>query len=141
MTIFTVMQEEHQFEFRNIEIRPTFKTPYINLNKDEGVIELRGLSIPENTSEFYWHFNRWLSEYCSSPAPKTTVVMAIRYMNSSSSVVITKMMTMLDESIALKSEVTIEWYYEVGDDEMLELGKLYDQMLKCPVNLHELEKL
>ena len=45
------------FGFENVEIESTFKTPYIKLNKDEGLIEIRGVSIPENTVQFYWHFN------------------------------------------------------------------------------------
>lgn len=135
------MDDVLEFGFENIEVEGTTKTPYIRLNKDDGIIEIKGRSIPENTVQFYYHFNRWLSEYAAQPAPKTTVLMALHYMNSSSTVIITRMMKLLDDMIGMNSEVEINWHYEKGDLEMKELGADYGTIMKCPVNLKEVEKI
>jgi hypothetical protein len=129
------------FGFENVEVPSTFKTPYIKLNKDEGLIEFKGVSIPENTVQFYYHFNRWLSEYSAVPAEQTTVHIGLHYMNSSSTVVISRMMRLLDDMIGLKSKVTVKWYYEKGDEEMKEQGSYYQQIIKSPVEIIEVEKL
>lgn len=135
------MEEYKSYGFENVEVTGGTKTPYIKLNKDEGIIEIKGRSIPENTVEFYWPFNRWLSEYSKTPASQTTINLALSYLNSASAVVITRLMQLLDNMIGLQSEVTVNWYYEKGDIEMMNMGKDYQEIMKCEVNLHEVEKL
>ena len=122
-------------------IDKTSKTPFIKFDKKAGIIEITGSSIPENTGEFYWTFNRWLVEYSINPAPVTKVKVALMYMNSSSAVVITRMLRTLDELIALKTEVIIDWYFESDDLEMQEIGQHYDELMKCQINLVEVDRL
>lgn len=122
-------------------IEATGKTPYIKVDRKEGLIELRGTSIPENTREFYWQFNRWMVEYTAHPAPKTKVKFALMYMNSSSAVIITRMLRMIDDMIGLKTEVSIDWYYENDDLEMREIGEYYDEVMNCEINLIAVERL
>ena len=135
------MNSEFNFDGEVVEIEATNKTPYIRLDKDNGEIEVSGISIPENTKEFYWKFNRWLTEYAASPAPDTKVKIKLMYMNSSSTVVITRMLMLLDELIGLKTVVQIDWYYESDDLEMKEIGQYYNDTMKCQINLHEVDKL
>jgi len=54
-------------------IEGTAKTPTVNFNASEGLIEIKGRSIPENSIEFYKPLVDWLDEYAKSPAPHTTV--------------------------------------------------------------------
>ncbi len=76
-----------------------------------------------------------------NPAKVTKVKMALMYMNSSSAVVITRMLRTLDELIALKTEVIIEWHYEADDLEMKEIGEHYDELMKCEIKLVEVDRL
>ena len=58
----------------------------IVLNADEGLIEIRGKSYPENTFEFYAPMMDWVREYFETSAQDvTTVNLEITYFNSSSS--------------------------------------------------------
>jgi len=135
------VSEYQSYGFENIEIEGTEKSPSIILNKDEGIIEIRGKSIPENTREFYYPFNRWLTEYSYTPALKTQVTVALQYMNSSSSVVITRLIKLLDDMIGLKSEVRVKWYYEKDDIEMKEQGEYYKSIMQIPIDLIEVEMI
>jgi SiaC family regulatory phosphoprotein len=135
------MDSEFNFGEEVVEIEATNKTPYIKLDRIKGDIEISGISIPENTKEFYWNFNRWLTEYSVDPAPNTKVEIKLMYMNSSSTVVITRMLMLLDELIGLKTIVQIDWYYESDDLEMKEIGQYYNDTMKCTINLHEVDKL
>lgn len=135
------MNSDFYFGNEVVTIEATSKTPYIKLDKANGLIEISGISIPENTKEFYWNFNRWLAEYSAQPAPKTVVKISLMYMNSSSTVVITRMLMLLDELIGLKTNVLIDWYYEEDDLEMQEIGQYYNDTMKCQINLHEVDKL
>lgn len=135
------MDNIHSSDQEILVIESTNKTPYIKFDKKSGIIELRGTSIPENTREFYWQFNRWMAEYSSNPAASTKVKIALIYMNSSSAVIITRMLRMLDELIGLKTMVEIDWYYEADDLEMKEIGEYYDEIMKCQINLCEVDRL
>ena len=135
------MSEDFQFGEQVVKIEATSKTPYIHLDKKKGYIEISGVSIPENTKEFYWGFNRWMAEYAADPAERTSVKVALMYMNSSSTVVITRMLMLLNDLIGLKTIVNIDWYYEKDDLEMQEIGQYYQDTMKCEIKLHEVDKL
>jgi len=128
------------FEYKNIEIASTPKTPYVGLNKDNGTIVIEGNSFPENAKDFYYQINRWLAEYSLNPAPKTTVNISLLYLNSSSVSVITGMMKLFDSMISMKTTIEIIWSFEAGDEDMKEMGMYYQDMLNCPVQIIEEDK-
>ena len=128
------------FEYKNIEIASSTKTPHVILNKDTGEILIEGSSFPENAMEFYYQFTRWLAEYSLNPAPKTNVNLALLYLNSSSVSVITNMMKLLDNMISMKTDVEIKWSFEEGDEDMQDLGFYYQDLLRCPVQVIEVTK-
>jgi hypothetical protein len=129
------------FEYKNIEIASSAKTPHVILNKDTGEILIEGRSFPENTPEFYYQFTRWLAEYSLSPAPKTKVNLGLLYLNSSSVSIITGMMKLLDNMISMKTEIEIKWSFETGDEDMKDLGLYYQESLRCSVQVIEVTKL
>ena len=128
------------FEYKNIEIASSAKTPYVILNKDTGEIIIEGRSFPENAPEFYYQFTRWLAEYSLNPAPKTKVSLGLLYLNSSSVSIITGMMKLLDNMISMKTEVEITWVYENGDEDMKDLGLYYKESLSSAVKVVEVAK-
>src|SRR5690606_6576630 len=117
------------------ELTSTEWTPYILLNKKTGEIEIRGISVPENTFDFYWHFVRELSEYTSKPAKKTSITIALKHLNSSSTQVITNFLTSFDSLIGMKTEINIKWIHEQDDEDMLELGEFFQTILKSHIDL------
>jgi hypothetical protein len=128
------------FEYKNIEIASSAKTPHVILNKDTGEIIIEGRSFPENAPEFYYQFTRWLAEYSLSPSPKTKVSLRLLYLNSSSVSIITGMMKLLDNMISMKTEVEITWVYENGDEDMKDLGLYYQETLSSAVQVIEVAK-
>ena len=128
------------FEYKNIEIASSAKTPHVILNKDTGEIIIEGRSFPENAPEFYYQLTRWLAEYSLNPAPKTKVNLGLLYLNSSSVSIITGMMKLLDNMISMKTEVEITWVYENGDEDMKDLGLYYKESLSSAVKVVEVAK-
>ena len=68
----------------SINIIGTQKTPTVNFNSN-GVIEIKGRSIPENSIEFYKPLVDWLDVYSSKPQVITEVNVQLEYFNTSSS--------------------------------------------------------
>jgi hypothetical protein len=102
----------------NVVIEATESTPFIKLSKEKGTVVIHGSSITEDSVKLYWSLSRWLQEYGLAPQKKTTDVLALEYINSGSSVMISRIMSTLSTMVGLDSLVHIEWYFETGDDEM-----------------------
>ena len=68
-----------------IIIEGTPKTPSVSFNAKEGILDIKGRSIPENSIEFYKPLVDWLEQYSGNPAAKTKVNIHLEYFNTSSS--------------------------------------------------------
>jgi len=123
-------------ELVNIEGTP--KTPTISLNSDNGTIEIKGRSIPENSIEFYKPIVDWLDEYAKAPKEKTVVSIQLEYFNTSSSKCILDVFKKLENLKKGKNDVVINWYYEEDDEDMLEAGEDYESIIKVPFKMIEI---
>jgi len=105
-----------------IHIEATKYTPEITLDAEQGLIEIKGRSYPENTFEFYEPILKWLKEYAKNPHKETTVNLEIVYFNSSTSKIIFLMFDILYE-IKDKSKIIINWFYDKDNDTAKEAGE------------------
>lgn len=121
-----------------IIIEGTSKTPTIRFDSKEGIFEIKGRSIPENSVEFYKPLNEWLDSYMQSPIEKTVVNIKLEYFNTSSSKCILDVFKRLETIHRAKHEVEINWYYEEDDEDMLEAGEDYDSIIKVPFKMIEI---
>ena len=97
-------------------------TPGIFFDPEQGLLELKGKSIPENSFEFYDPLYSWLEEYGKNPKAKTTVRLSMEYFNTSSSKEFMKFFKKLEDlHKSGSSEVAIIWYYESDDEEMMDM--------------------
>lgn len=121
-----------------IEHQPTAKTPYVLLDSS-GVIKFRGRSIPEDVSVFYDEIVEWMKDYCNAPAPHTEVDVEMEYLNSGTSKYMLKILKILKEIDLKGFSFAINWYFEEGDDDILERGEYYASILDMDIKLIETE--
>jgi hypothetical protein len=119
----------------------TSKTPTVEMNVETGVIEIKGRSIPENSIDFYRPVVEWLDKYSETPAPETKVNIQLEYFNTSSSKCILDVFKKLEQVFKKNGDkgVSINWFYEEDDEDMLEAGEDYQSILKIPFKMVELE--
>ena len=67
------------------EIEGSPKTPTILFDINQGILEIKGRSIPENSIEFYKPLVDALDKYSAVIKPVTTVNIQLEYFNTSSS--------------------------------------------------------
>ncbi|MFN0031795.1 MAG: DUF1987 domain-containing protein [Flavobacteriales bacterium] len=120
-----------------INLASTTKTPGINFSPS-GKIDLKGRSIPENSLEFYKPLIDWIEQYTKSPAAETNVHVQLEYFNTSSSKCLLDLFKRLE---GLSGKVTIHWYYEQDDEDMLEAGEDYEAIISVPFKMIEVEEL
>lgn len=123
-------------EFISIEGSP--KTPTVKFDASEGIIEIKGRSIPENSIEFYKPLVDWLEEYKKDPLPLTRVNIQLEYFNTSSSKCILDVFKKLEAIHKAKHDVEVNWYYEEDDEDMLEAGEDYESIIRIPFKMIEI---
>ena len=108
---------------QNLNIEATEYTPKIVLDSNEGLIEIKGDSFPENTYDFYKPVTDWLKEYFESQAKdKTTINMEINYFNSSSSQLFFDLFDLFEE-VSESNSLEINWIYDEKNDSAEEAGE------------------
>ncbi len=123
---------------KEVKIDGTAKTPSIHF-KEDGQLHLKGRSIPENSIEFYKPLVDWLDEYGQNPQGKTEVHVQLEYFNTSSSKCILDLFKKLESISKQGHDVTIKWYYEEDDEDMLEAGEDYQSIISVPFEMIETE--
>ena len=122
-----------------IIIEGTPKTPSVRFDAKQGLVEIKGRSIPENSVEFYKPLVDWLEQYAGVPADKTVVNIHLEYFNTSSSKCILDVFKKLEAIHKAKNEVLVNWYYEEDDEDMLEAGEDYESIIRIPFKMIEVE--
>lgn len=108
----------------NLTIEETKYTPSINLNVENGLIELVGKSYPENTFEFYQPMIEWVENYFDgNDQPKTIINFEIIYFNSSSSKLFFDFFDLIEEMVTKGKYIEIYWKYDADNDSALEAGE------------------
>ncbi len=117
-----------------LRISPTKNTPEIILNP-EGMIRIRGRSIHENVTDFFAPVEEWVTAYIVNPADVTCVDMNLEYFNSASAKVFIHLLQKITYVALKHKKFIINWYYEEGDEDILERGEYFASVLDVPVNL------
>jgi hypothetical protein len=123
-----------------IIIEGTPKTPSVNFDSASGILHLKGRSIPENSIEFYKPLVEWLNEYAAKPQAKTAVNIQLEYFNTSSSKCLLDLFKKLEGMHKSGNDITIKWYYEEDDEDMLEAGEDYQSIINIPFKMIEVEQ-
>jgi len=118
-----------------LNIQGTSTTPTIITDVNQGLIEIKGRSNPENSIEFFRPLVNWTEEYVKNPGEKTTININLEHFNSSSSKCILGFLKLFDPVHRANKEILVNWYYEDDDDEMLEAGETYQVLTGLPFNM------
>lgn len=126
------------FRMEDLVIAGTKRTPEIGFYTD-GKLRISGRSIPEDASKFFDSLYVWIYEFCARPPENTVVDIELEYFNSGSS---KSVLHILRELVELRNKghnVVFNWFYEVGDDDILERGQYYASILETKFNFIQSE--
>lgn len=123
----------------SLKLEGSAKTPAISFAP--GKLELRGRSIPENSVEFYKPLNDWIDTYGKNPSLETIVDVKLEYFNTSSSKCILDLFKKLEAIHGKGTEVNVNWFFEMDDEDMEEAGEDYQAIISLPFKLIEVEEI
>jgi hypothetical protein len=114
-------------------IAPAKNSPEIILNP-EGIIKIRGRSIHENVTDFFRPVEEWIDEYIRNPSDMTCVDISLEYFNSASAKVFIMLLQKITYVTLKNKKFKINWYYEEGDEDILERGEYFASVLDVSFN-------
>ncbi|MCU0473320.1 MAG: DUF1987 domain-containing protein [Bacteroidales bacterium] len=115
-----------------VYILPTNNTPEILLNP-RGIIEIKGRAIEEYETDLPKQIMMWIDAYLLSPAESTEVTIALEYMNSYNSIIISSFLRKLSQVSQQSKKLVIKWYIEEDDDDLLERAKYISSTFNIPI--------
>ena len=121
-----------------VSLDRTKKTPEVLLDPN-GKVRIGGRSIPEDASKFYDFILNWVIEYVTTPKDSTIVDIELEYFNSGSAKFVMQILRELSELSTSGRDLKVNWYYEEGDDDILERGEYYSSILDMDINFIETE--
>jgi hypothetical protein len=118
-----------------LTIKGTEDSPQVTLDLNANILELSGRSLPEDVNTFYEPVLSWIEEYSKSPLPSTVFNFKLTYFNTASSKVILDILTQFEEMIEEGHQVLVRWHYPDEDEDMMEAGEEYADMVEVPFEL------
>jgi hypothetical protein len=118
-----------------LDLEAKAKTPDIHFDANSGVMEIKGMSCSENSLEFYKPIVAWAEAYAAEPRDKTVVNMNFKYFNTASAKCILEVLEKFVVANRHGSEITFNWIYEANDDQMLEAGEYFSEIINHEINL------
>ncbi|TAE68057.1 MAG: DUF1987 domain-containing protein [Bacteroidetes bacterium] len=126
-------------KMKKMFVESTNKTPQIDLDPENGVLQIKGVSIPEDANRIYTPVVEWAERYVRHTELFLTVVrIKIIYFNTSTS---DYLMNFLKTFKKLGEKVRYEWYFETDDDDMKETGIHFESILEVKFHYIEVEEI
>jgi len=126
-----------------LKLELTDNTPKVILDHTAHNIEFEGDSRPEDVQKFFQPIMNWLDEYESFSKSAGNITLntnfKLEYFNSSSAKYIMDIILKLGK-IAEPESITlnINWYYDEMDEDMLDAGEEFEDMLDVEFNFVEI---
>ncbi|MHB8259434.1 MAG: DUF1987 domain-containing protein [Bacteroidia bacterium] len=117
---------------RKIQLEAKDQTPWVVLDKEKAILEIRGYSFPDEAHAFYDDIINWFAEYAKDPNPETKLVFDLIYANSTSLKFLNDILKKMDLIVAAGKIVNIEWIYVADDEDLQQLGMILRDFHKVP---------
>jgi hypothetical protein len=108
----------------NLIIKSSIDTPKVEFFEN-GELLIEGKSCPVAVTRFFEPLFSWIA---GLRAEKVNFTINLEYINSASVKRILDLLKILDANRNVK-EIVINWHYEEGDDDALETGQIFEEML------------
>jgi len=123
-----------------VHILPTNTTPEVLLIP-RGVIKFKGRAIDESRTKFPEQITNWIDEYLLNPAELTEVVIALEFLNSFNTIILTSTLKKISQVTQLGKKLAIRWYYEEDDIDIFERGEYISSTINVPIEFIITDKI
>lgn len=102
---------------------------------EKGVINIKGRAISEKSPVYFDKLILDFFKYAHHPEKITEINILLEYVNSSSNRSLMNLLIMAEKMQERGHDITVNWYYEKGDELMLDQGSVFSSLLDIKFNL------
>ena len=120
-----------------LRLKRTDKTPFVYLNRREGIIIFAGIATPDDGIGFY----RPILDFINSQSWGASIIVVyfrVVYVNSSSSKCLLDLLKTLNQLFLNGKEMNILWFQEADDPDVYSDGEDWQYAVKIPFDIIEL---
>ena len=100
-----------------------------------GLIELEGISYPEDAAEFFNPIFEWLETYMEKMGGEIVMNLRINYLNTSSTKCLFDIIDRMEEYYKDNNKVQVNWYHEEDDEDIREIGLEFQEDMNLPFDV------
>ncbi len=115
-------------------------TPEVILDLEQGYCKIAGNSFPGDPDHFYKPLLHWLDSVSGYFNAKVKLEFELEYFDGPSMGYLLRILQIFENVHKEGKNVTCQWVYAKGDDEIYDLGEKLSQILSLDIHLIEKEK-
>jgi hypothetical protein len=115
-----------------LNIPANIDTPSILCDSEKGSMHIKGISIPENSMEFYDVIIKWLSYKIDVSKTHFDIHIGLEYFNTSSLKSLLNLIKIAVQKNTADFKVSVKWYFDADDEDMKYRGEELSMILKYP---------
>lgn len=119
----------------NLTIEAAKDTLGVNCDAQHGVIEMDGISYPQDAAEFFSPVFEWLDNYIEQLHAPLTLNLRINYLNTSSTKCLFDLIDKMENYFQDGGDVKIHWYYKQDDEDIMETGLEFKEDMILPFEI------
>ena len=110
----------------------TNTTPELNFDIQKSLFIINGISLPLKPSEFYQPLMNWLIGFSDDIKDGSKVKIDLEYFNPESYKWLIQIFGIFERSNKMGAKITVEWFFDKGDEEIKDLGMEFEQIIDLP---------
>ena len=118
-----------------IRIEKTNNTPEIILDKSNAELKVNGSSYPEDATVVYDPILEWIEKNTKEKQLELVCSFYFDFLSSSSHKMIYEILLKLENIISSGKAISVIWYYDEYDEDIMEQGEDFIQRLDIPFKL------
>jgi hypothetical protein len=122
-----------------LKITSTADTPEVYINSSAGIISIKGRSFSEDSVTFFSKISLKIEEYFKIAGKETSIELGFEYFNSASYKLIINLLMNIKKIAPAGHNLNIKWFYEIDDDDILQLGKETERLTQIPFQYYPVE--
>jgi hypothetical protein len=119
----------------NLKISAGKDTLSILCDGKTGVIEMKGISYPQDAADFFNPVFDWLESYIDQVKGQLSLNLHIDYVNTSSTKCLFDFIDRLEDYYKEGNDVQVNWYYEQYDEDIKETGLEFQEDMDLPFSV------
>jgi hypothetical protein len=113
-------------------IQATDDSPEVLFSPENRKFCIQGKSLPEDVESFYNPILEWIKAYSKNPLDETVIEFKFTYFNTATSKIILDILMLFEDIQADGHKVKVNWFYPEYDEDMMEAGHEYSDMVEIP---------